>query len=157
MKPKVYLETTIPSLLTAWPKRDLVMAADQQVTREWWETRRRDFQLFVSQVVLDEVAEGDPAAAAARLEILRPLPILEITADVETVATSVLRTKLIPAKAGDDALHLAIAAVHGMHFLLTWNCRHLANAAIGSGLAAACEAAGYRMPVICTPRELIVR
>jgi hypothetical protein len=157
MKPKIYLETTIPSLLTAWSQRDLVMAADQQVTREWWETRRKDFQLFVSQVVLDEAAEGDSTAAAARLEVLRPFPILEITADAETVARAVLRTKLIPAKAADDALHLAIASVHGMHFLLTWNCRHLANAAIGGGLAAACEAAGFRMPVICTPRELIVR
>jgi predicted nucleic acid-binding protein len=156
MKPKVYLETTIPSLLTAWPQRDLVLAADQQVTREWWETRRKDFLLFVSQVVLDEAAEGDPAAAAARLELLRPLPVLEVTADVELVAKSVLRTKLIPLKAADDALHLAIAAVHRVHFLLTWNCRHLANAAIAGGLATACEAAGYRMPVICTPRELIM-
>ena len=96
-------------------------------------------------------------AAAARLEVLRALPILEVNADVEWVANCVLKTKLIPPKAADDALHLAVAAVHGMHFLLPWNCRHLANAAIGGGLAAACETAGYRMPVICTPRELIVR
>lgn len=157
MKPKVYLETTIPSLLTGWPQRDLVLAADQQVTQAWWQTRRTDFHLFVSQVVLDEVAEGDRAAATARLKVLAGLPILAVTAEVEKVAKAILRTKLIPAKAAADALHLAIAAVHGMHFLLTWNCRHLANAAIAGRLAAACEVSGYKMPVICTPRELIVK
>jgi predicted nucleic acid-binding protein len=157
VKPKVYLETTIPSLLTAWPSRDLIIAADQQVTREWWRTRRGDFELFVSQVVLDEAAEGDKAAAAERLAEIQGLPVLEVNGDVERVARTVLKTGLIPAKASNDALHLAVAAVHRMHFLLTWNCRHLANAAIGGELAAACQQAGFEMPVICTPRELIVK
>ena len=157
MKAKVYLETTIPSPLTAWPSRDLIIAADQQVTREWWRTRRGDFALFVSQVVLDEAAEGDKAAASERLAQIEGLPVLEVNADVERVARTVLKTGLIPAKASNDALHLAVAAVHRMHFLLTWNCRHLANAAIGGELAAACQQAGFEMPVICTPRELIVK
>lgn len=157
MKPKVYLETTIPSLLTAWPSRDLIIAADQQVTKEWWRTRRADFELFVSQVVLDEAAEGDKAAASERLAQIERLPVLEVNADVERVARTVLKTGLIPAKASNDALHLAVAAVHRMHFLLTWNCRHLANAAIGGELAAACQQAGFEMPVICTPRALIVK
>jgi len=157
VKPKVYLETTIPSLLTAWPSRDLIIAGDQQITKEWWRTRRGDFELFVSQVVLDEVAEGDKAAASARLAEVQGLPVLEVNGDVERVARTVLQTGLIPAKASNDALHLAVAAVHRMHFLLTWNCRHLANAAIGGQLAAACQEAGFEMPVICTPRELIVK
>ena len=157
MKPKVYLEMTIPSLLTAWPSRDLIIAGDQQITKEWWRTRRGDFELFVSQVVLDEVAEGDKAAASARLAEVQGLPVLEVNGDVERVARTVLQTGLIPAKASNDALHLAVAAVHRMHFLLTWNCRHLANAAIGGQLAAACQEAGFEMPVICTPRELIVK
>ena len=157
VKPSVYLETTIPSLLTAWPSRDLIIAADQQVTKEWWRTRRHDFNLFVSQVVLDEAAEGDPAAASERLAEMQGLPVLEINADVEHVARAILKTRLIPAKASNDALHLAVAAVHRMHFLLTWNCRHLANAALGGQLAAACQQAGFEMPVICTPRELIVK
>ena len=157
MKPKVYLETTIPSLLTAWPSRDLIIAGDQQITKEWWRTRRGDFELFVSQVVLDEAAEGDKAAASARLAEVQGLPVLEVNGDVERVARTVLQTGLIPAKASNDALHLAVAAVHRMHFLLTWNCRHLANAAIGGQLAAACQEAGFGMPVICTPRELIVK
>jgi len=156
LKPTVYLETTIPSLLTAWPSRDLIIAADQQVTKEWWRTRRRDFELFVSQVVLEEAAEGDKVAAAARLAEIRTLPVLEINGEVERVARTVLSTGLIPAKVANDALHLAVAAVHRMHFLLTWNCRHLANAATGGQLAAACQEAGFEMPVICTPRELMV-
>jgi hypothetical protein len=157
MKPKVYLETTIPSLLTAWPSRDLIIAADQQVTRDWWRTRRRDFELFVSQVVLDEAEEGDKTAAAARLAEIRGLPILEVNDDVEKVARAVLDSGMIPPKASNDALHLAVAAVHRMHFLLTWNCRHLANAAISGQLAAACRQAGFEMPVICTPKELMLK
>ena len=157
MKPKVYLETTIPSLLTAWPSRDIVIAADQQVTREWWRTRRGDFELFVSQVVLDEASEGDKLAASERLAEIQGLPVLEVNGDVERVARTVLKTGLIPAKASNDALHLAVAAVHRMNFLLTWNCRHLANAAISGKLSAACQQAGFEMPVICTPRELIVK
>ena len=157
MKSKVYLETTIPSLLTAWPSRDLIVAADQQVTKEWWRTRRRDFDLFISQVVLDEAAEGDKSAAAARLVEIRGLPILEINGEVEQVARAVLDSGLITSKASNDALHLAVAAVHRMHFLLTWNCRHLANAAIGGRLGAACREAGFEMPVICTPKELMLK
>ena len=157
MKPKVYLETTIPSLLTAWPSRDLIVAADQQTTKEWWRTRRRDFELFVSELVLEESEAGDSEAAAARLAEIRGLLVLEINSDAERVARSLLNTRLIPPKAANDALHLAVAAVHRMHFLLTWNCRHLANAAIGGELAAACRQAGFEMPVICTPRELMVK
>lgn len=143
MKPKVYLETTIPSLLTAWPSRDLIIAADQQITKEWWHTRRRDFELFLSELVLEESAEGDKSAAAARLAEIRDLPVLEVNSDAERVAQSLLNTRLIPAKAANDALHLA---VHRMHFLLTWNCRHLANAAIGSQLAGACGSRGLKCP-----------
>jgi hypothetical protein len=157
VKPKVYLETTIPSLLTAWPSRDLVIAADQQVTKEWWRTRRRDFELFVSQVVLDESSEGDKSAAVARLAEIRGLPVLEVNREVEHVARAFLNSGLIPAKAANDALHLAVAAVHQMHFLLTWNCRHLANAAISGQLGAACRKAGFEMPVICTPKELMIK
>jgi predicted nucleic acid-binding protein len=157
MKPKVYLETTIPSLLTAWPSRDLIIAADQQLTKEWWRTRRRDFELFVSQVVLDEAAEGDKAAAAGRLAEIGGLPILEVNGEVEEVARALLNSGLIPVKASNDALHLAVAAVHKMHFLLTWNCRHLANAAIGGQLASTCRQAGFEMPVICTPKELMLK
>lgn len=157
MKPKVYLETTIPSLLTAWPSRDLIIAADQQVTKDWWRTRRRDFELFISQVVLDESAEGDKAAATARWAEIRGLPVLEVNGQVEQVARAVLNSGMIPPKASNDALHLAVAAVHRMHFLLTWNCRHLANAAIGGRLGEACRRAGFEMPVICTPKELMLK
>jgi len=157
VKPKVYLATTIPSLLTAWPSRDLIIAADQQVTKEWWRTRRHDFDLFISQVGLDEAAEGDQSAASERLAEIQGLPVLEINTDVEHVARAILKTRLIPPKASNDALHLAVAAVHRMHFLLTWNCRHLANAAISDRLASTCRQAGFEMPVICTPKELMLK
>lgn len=112
--------------------------------------------MFVSELVLEESEAGDSEAAVARLAEIRGLPVLEINRDTERVARSVLNTRLIPPQAANDALHLAVAAVHRMHFLLTWNCRHLANAAIGGELAAACRHAGFEMPVVCTPRELMV-
>lgn len=157
MKPKVYLETTIPSLLTAWPSRDLVTAADQQLTQEWWRTRRHDFELFVSELVEEEAAKGDATASTERLKLVRSLPALSINADVRRVTRSILQSGLVPAKAANDAVHLAIASAHRMHFLLTWNCRHLANAALTAGLAAACRKAGHEIPVICTPRELMLK
>ena len=155
MKPKVYLETTIPSLLTAWPSRDLIIAADQQSTRDWWENRRQDFELFISPEVLGEAAQGDPEAARLRLEVLATLPVLAATQEVEELTRIILTTGLIPPRATRDAAHIAFAAVHEMDFLLTWNCRHIHNAMISRRLAEVCAAQGYTLPVLCTPRELM--
>jgi hypothetical protein len=155
VKPKVYLETTIPSLLTAWPSRDLIIAADQQSTRDWWENRRQDFELFISPEVLGEAAQGDPEAARLRLEVLATLPVLAATQEVEELTRLILRTGLIPPRATRDAAHIAFAAVHEMDFLLTWNCRHIHNAMISRRLDETCAAQGYTMPVLCTPRELM--
>lgn len=155
MKPKVYLETTIPSLLTAWPSRDLIIAADQQTTRDWWENRRRDFELFVSPEVLGEASQGDPEAARLRLETIATLPVLAATVEVEELTRAILATGLIPPRAHRDAAHVAFAAVHQMDFLLTWNCRHIHNAMISRRLAEVCLAQGFTLPVLCTPRELM--
>ena len=155
MKPKVYLETTIPSLLTAWPSRDLIIAADQQVTRTWWEQQRGKYQLVVSTLVLDEVQKGDPAAAAKRLASLSECQILAMDEAVIKLGEAIMRTRLIPARAYNDALHIAVAARHGVEFLLTWNCRHLANATIAERVRRACRTAGYEPPVICTPQSLL--
>ena len=122
MKPKVYLETTIPSLLTAWPSRDLVLAADQQVTRTWWEKQRSKYDLVVSTLVLDEIKKGDSAAAAARLAALSDCQILTMDEAVAQLGEAIMRTRLIPVRAYNDALHVAAAARHGIDFLLTWNC-----------------------------------
>jgi hypothetical protein len=155
MKARLYLETTIPSYLTAWPSRDVVMAGHQQVTREWWERRRRDFTIYISTFVLDEAGDGDPAAAQRRLEVLRELPLLAATAPTLELAGRLVRDCRLPPRAAIDAVHIAIAAVHGMDYLLTWNCTHLANAEIIPKVRAVSENAGYVFPMICTPEELM--
>src|SRR2546430_8489882 len=120
MKPSVYVETTVPSYLTAWPSRDLVRAAHQQITREWW-ARRDGFELYTSRLVVQECQAGDPEAAAERLAALAGIPLLEQETDLADLAAALLRDVPLPAKAA-DALHIATAAVHGMQYLLTWNC-----------------------------------
>ena len=155
VKPKVYLETTILSLLTAWPSRDLITAADQQSTREWWENRRQDFDLFVSPEVIGEAGQRDPAAARLRLEAVATLPVLAATEEVEELTRVILATGLIPPRATRDAAHIAFASVHAMDFLLTWNCRHIHNAMISRRLSEVCSAQGFTLPVLCTPRELM--
>ena len=155
MKPKVYLETTIPSYLTARPSRDLVTAAHQQITREWWDTRRHDFDLFVSQMVIDEASAGDPEATTRRLDVLASLPLLDPQAEGTALAQTLIDHIPLPARAAADALHIAIAVVNGMDYLLTWNCTHIANAALRGRIEAACRSRGFRVPIICTPEELL--
>ena len=155
MKPRLYLETTIPSYLTSRPSGDLIIAGHQQVTRDWWEKRHSDFQIYISQLVVDEVGAGDPAAARERLKVLQSLPLLDITSEVAELADALLASGRIPRRAATDAAHIAVAAVHGMDFLVTWNCVHIANAVIAKALAAICRDRGYECPAICTPEELL--
>jgi predicted nucleic acid-binding protein len=155
MRPTVYLETTIPSYLTAWPSRDVVRAAHQQLTREWWKRRRASFRLYTSTLVLDEVAVGDAVAARARLRVMQKMPLLEVNDAVAGLTGHLLKAGCIPAKAATDAAHLAVATVHGMDYLLTWNCRHINNAEILRTVAALCARHGYVLPMVCTPEELM--
>ena len=155
MKPKVYIETTIPSYLTSWPSRDIVMAAHQQITRDWWDKRRPDFDLYVSQLVVQEAGEGDPDAAARRLEVIRPLATLKVVEAAEVLADELMRRVPLPERAGLDALHIAVAAVGGMQYLLTWNCKHIANAAYQPRIGAVCRSLGCEPPVLCTPESLL--
>ena len=155
LQPKLYLETTVPSYLTAWPSRDLIRAGHQQITREWWRTRRDAFDIFVSQFVLDEAAAGDPEAARDRLHALQDYPLLDITEEVDELAAAFIKTLALPPKAVTDAAHIAVAAVHGMHFLLTWNCTHIANAEMAVAIEQVCREHGLACPVICTPEELM--
>ncbi len=149
------MKTTVPSYLTARPSRDLIRAGHQQMTREWWATRRPHFDLFISQLVLDEAAAGDATAARERLSTLVDLPLLEIGEEVIELADGLVGALALPAKARTDAAHIALATVHGMHFLLTWNCRHIANAEMAGTIEAVCRAAGHACPVICTPEALM--
>jgi hypothetical protein len=152
---RVYLETTFVSYLAAWPSRDLIVASHQQITHEWWRTRRSSFELFVSQFVIDEASGGDNDAAERRLAILQGLPLLDSTEEITVLAQQLVTEGLLPEAGARDALHVAVATVHGMDFLLTWNCRHIANARMLRGLAALCRAKGYDVPNVCTPEELM--
>lgn len=151
----VYLETTIVSYLSARPSRDLVLAAKQQTTRDWWELRRAQFDLHISQIVLDEASEGDQDAAARRAELLTGLPMLDVSPEAIELGESIARGGVLPHRAARDALHLGIATVHGIDYLLTWNCTHLANAEIVRVANRFIEARGYEPPIICTPDELM--
>src|SRR4051794_35622462 len=152
-RPRVYLETTIPSYLTAWPSRDLVRAAHQQITREWW-SKRDEFELYSSRLVIQECQAGDPQAAADRLAALAGVPLLEPTAEAADLAEALAEGVPLPERAAADALHIAIATVHGMNYLLTWNCTHIANVTLRPRIESVCRAAGFEPPLICTPEEL---
>ncbi|MBK5256161.1 MAG: type II toxin-antitoxin system VapC family toxin [Vicinamibacteria bacterium] len=155
MKPSVYVETTIPSYLTAWRSPELVMAANQEATRSWWEVSRPRYELFISSIVLLEATGGDPEAAKRRVAAIDGLPELDVSDDVEVLAGRLLEGAALPASAKTDALHIAVATVHGIDFLLTWNCKHIANAVTRPKIEAICRAFGYEPPVICTPLELM--
>jgi hypothetical protein len=157
VKPKVYVETKIPSLLTAWPSRDMEIAVQQLATREWWDTRREDFDLYVSADVLDEAERGDAEAARLRLAALAEFQVLSATEEAQLLTKRILATGLIPPGVATDAAHIGIAAAHGMGFLLTWNCRHNHNSSIERRLAGVCGAMGFALPVLCTPRELMAQ
>lgn len=155
MKSTVYIETTVPSYLTAWRSPELIMAANQEATRKWWDESRVTFELFVSELVIGEMSVGDPDAVKRRLAAVENIPELALTNQAEELAAKLLEGAALPQKAKADALHIAIATVHGMDYLLTWNCTHIANAIMRPRIESICRSAGYEPPVICTPPELV--
>lgn len=132
----------------------MIRAAHQQITRDWW-LLRSSFDLYISQFVLDEAKAGDPEAAARRLSALREATLLELTPETGSLAREILGQGGMPAKAYVDAVHVAVAAVHGLDYLLTWNCSHIANATMRGKIENICRASGFEPPVICTPVELV--
>lgn len=155
MKPKVYIETSIPSYLTARPSNDIRAMANQNTTLEWWENRRPDFELYISEFVLAEASQGHPEAAERRLQSMTDIDELETPAEVGDLALALIKAGSLPEKAELDALHIATAAVNGMDYLLTWNCKHIANAVMRPKVEAVCRDHGYEPPIICTPQELM--
>jgi hypothetical protein len=155
MKPKVYLETTVISYLAANPSRDVIVLANQQMTAEWWQTAECEFDLFASQLVVSEAGAGDPTVAARRLAFLAKVQLLDATDEAESLTVSLLNAGIVPKKAAADAAHIAFAVVHGIEYLVTWNCRHIANAQIRWQIDRVCRAAGYEPTIICTPAELM--
>lgn len=155
MKRSIYLETSIISYLAAWPSRDLVIAAHQGLTREWWQTQRTRFDLFISQVVVQEASAGDPDAAARRHQLMIDLPRASVTEEAIALAERIARDAALPPRANLDAMHVAVAATHGIGIILTWNCKHIASVTFRPRIESVCRSAGINPPVICTPLELM--
>lgn len=151
----VYIETSVVSYLTARPSSNLLAAAWQKVTVDWWETQRPRFDLYTSNITVEEAGRGDSVAGARRLDALSGISILPITEATVELSKEPLRRGVLPAKAENDALHVAVSAVHGINYLLTWNCRHLDNAEIKPVIRNVCALCGQTSPEICTPQELM--
>ncbi|MFA6172497.1 MAG: type II toxin-antitoxin system VapC family toxin [Kiritimatiellales bacterium] len=154
MKKSVYIETSVISYLTARVSRDLVSAARQQLTQEWWDSFRHNFDLFVSRLVLKEISSGDTLAAARRLDAVKGMTVLEVHETAFVLADELMKQGALPEKAREDALHIAVSAVCGIDFLVTWNCRHIDNAVMKPVIRTVCSDLGYSCPEICTPEEL---
>lgn len=155
MPSPVYVEASIISYITGRLTRNVVVTAHQQLTHRWWNSRRHRYELFVSQLVLQEVGEGNPGMANQRLAAVRNFPVLAVTREAVGLAERPMQFRSLPAKARVDALHIGIAAVHGMEYLLTWNCRHIANARMRTRIEMVCREGGYEPPIMCTPEELM--
>ena len=123
------------------------------MTAEWWNGRAA-YDIYISQLVIDEAGRGDPSAAARRLESLGGFPLLSLTDEVVGLAGDLIARGGLPQKARIDALHVATATIHGMDYLLTWNCKHIANASLRGKIEEICRSAGFAPPIICTPIEL---
>lgn len=155
MKSTVYVETSIVSYLASKPSNDVRAAAAQNITVEWWDERRPQFDLYISAFVVAEASRGNEEAAARRLAVIADIPELEVTEPVKLLAASLIEEGSMPAKAELDAFHVAVAAVNGINYLLTWNCTHIANAVMRPRIEAVCRNSGFEPPVICTPSELL--
>ncbi len=154
-KQSVYIETTVISYLTARPNRDLIVAAHQQVTVEWWYDTLPKLEPFISPIVIEEVSRGDETAARLRLEKIADMPVLEITDEVRELAEVYFEKIPIPGKARGDAFHLAVTTFHGMDFLVSWNFSHILSARVRAVIQEINTIRGVSTPIICTPEELM--
>ena len=155
MKETIYIETSILGHLTARSTDNLILAANIKLTQDWWHDYSSSFVIYASEVVEDEAARGDPVIAAQRLNLLQSFMLLELTEEAFELSQAFLSQSNLPPKASNDALHMALATVYGLDYLLTWNCKHMANAQIQRKLSQISSELGYGLPVICTPYELI--
>ena len=155
MKPKVYIETTIPSYLTSKSSNDIRVMANKNATIEWWGRRKDDFELFISEFVVVESSQGDADAAYRRMKAIEDIPGLKVTEETKILAKALIKEGPIPEGSEIDAYHIAVATVNGMDYLITWNCAHIANASMRPRIEAVCNNYGYEPPIICTPQELM--
>jgi predicted nucleic acid-binding protein len=150
-----YIETTVVGNIAGRMHPDPLIAARQVVTRKWWATAEQVYRLLASELVIDECNAGDPAAAAERLAALDRVELLDTTAAVEDLAAALVARKAVPASQPRDAFHIAIAAVNGVRYLVTWNFKHIANPTLQNRIASVCRDHGFEPPVICTPEQLL--
>ena len=155
MKPKIYIETSIISYLTARPSRDVLVNANQMLAKEWWTGYLDNFETFVSEVVITEIEKGDPEFAKLRLTAVKGIRALPLTNEAKSLAEEILARNILPAKATVDVLHISIASVNSMDFLLSLNCKHIANAFIYRRIRDVCRDLGYEPPIICTLQEIL--
>jgi len=151
----VYLETSFISYLVALPSRDLIVAAHQQVTNDWWNHQKNKYECYIFEIVIDESSAGDEKEIQKRLTIIDELKLLDLTQEVDELTKAILKSGVIPPKAVRDAAHIAVATVHEVDYLLTWNCTHIANAHILKRIEKICILSGFQMPTICTPENLL--
>lgn len=156
MKPTVYLDSSVPSYLLEPESNDPIVLARHLVTGRWWSEELPRFDVFVSQIVLEELAGGKPARAAERLALVRDFALLDVDHDVEETAQFYVRNFAMPSRNIRDALHLAVASVHEMEYLLTWNYAHLANASKRTHLETLNRRLHLTSPIICSPEELMI-
>ncbi|MEO1131923.1 MAG: type II toxin-antitoxin system VapC family toxin [Cyanobacteria bacterium J06639_1] len=154
MKASVYLESSVISYLTARPSRDIVSAARQAITEEWWMSCRSRFEIFISVLVEVEISSGDPSAAQRRLNAVRDVLRLGVLPEAETVANALITAKAVPQNSKEDALHIGIAVANGIEYVLTWNFKHINNAEKKSAIVEVVEELGYLCPILCSPEEL---
>ncbi len=151
----LYIETSIVSYLRRRPSAQVIMAARQLLTHQWWDEERSNYELVTSQYVIDEASAGDPVLAAERLELLDGIPLLPLDPRIGSIAREIVSRTILPRTATIDALHIATVAHHRIEYLLTWNCRRIANAKILPGIRDVLTELGIPIPIICTPEEMV--
>lgn len=154
MKPKVYIESSVISYLTARSSNDLVKAARQTITETWWTENLQHFAVYVSELVEQEIAQGHPEAAARRLAVTSTIKNPTLSEEAQVIAEQLVTAQAVPADSKEDALHIGIAAANGIDFLLTWNFKHINNASTKAAIRRIIEGLGYQCPELCSPEEL---
>ena len=155
MKATVYIESTIVSYLVAKPSRDLIVAAHQQLTTEWWDLIRLQVDCFVSPFVIQEISAGDKEAANKRIGLIKDIPVLELNQEIQKLAQTYFDSLDIPEKARLDASHLATAVWHEIDYMLSWNCKHIVSGRVKMTLEKINSELNIKTPVLCTPEELM--
>ena len=144
IKESVYIETTIVSYLTAWPSRDIVRLGHQMLTRDWWDTQRNRFETG-HQRIDDSRSFGRRCSGGGRTtQSLSGITTLNSSPATEALANALVAAFALPPNRLRDALHIATAAGNGIDYLLTWNCKHLANGLLRKRIEETCSKAGLR-------------